>query len=126
MTSFGWRLPVRLLQGHPAGADLEVDRRGADTDQRRTVVVAVLGDDSLAVEAVARRAADREELRPSAISSVSLRRRCPPTRAERGVQATGQHEPEQHNHETGERVPASGRQELSRSVPPRVDCYLSR
>ena len=48
---------------HAAGADLEVDGRGADADQRRAELVAVAdGGDALAVLAVAERAAGEEEL----------------------------------------------------------------
>ncbi len=60
------RLLVGLRAGlghrHPAGADLEVDRRRADVGERRAVLVAVLGQLALAVLAVAERAADEEEL----------------------------------------------------------------
>ena len=52
-----------LGQGHAAGADLEVDGRGTDADQRRAELVAVAhGGHALAVLAVAERAAGEEEL----------------------------------------------------------------
>ena len=51
-----------LHQRHPAGADLEVDGGGADADQGRAELVAVLGAHALAVLSVAERAADQEEL----------------------------------------------------------------
>ena len=55
-------LRARLRHRHPAGADLEVDRGGADTDQRRADWSAVARLDALAVLAVAGRAADQEQL----------------------------------------------------------------
>ena len=80
---------------HPAGADLEVDRSGADVGQRRAVLVAVLGRRAFAVLAVAERAADDEELTALldevllALGRVGLGRR------ERGVEPAGQQQPEQ-------------------------------
>ncbi len=55
-------LLARLGHRHPAGADLEVDRGGADVGQGGAVLGAVVGEDALAVLAVAERAADEEEL----------------------------------------------------------------
>ena len=54
-------LDARAGHRHPAGADLEVDRGGADAGQRRAVLRAALGDDALAVLAVAGGAADEEQ-----------------------------------------------------------------
>ena len=96
------RLRARLLQRHPAGADLEVDRGGADVGQRRTEVVAVLGEDALAGLAVAERAAHQEELAALldqllvALGLAGLGGR------ERGVEAAGEQQAEQQDHESGE------------------------
>ncbi len=91
-----------LGQRHPSGADLEVDRGGADTGQRGTVLGPVLGEHALTVRAVAERAAHEEEL----ATLLDLRRvgrgGLGRGRGEGGVQAAGHHQAEEHHGERRE------------------------
>ena len=97
-------LGAGLGHRHPAGADLEVDRRGADADERGAEVVAVKRADALAVEAVAARAAHEEQLAAlldldgQGVGVLRL------GGGQRGVETTGGHQADQQQDESGQRA----------------------
>ena len=102
---------------HAAGADLEVDRGGTDTDQRRTDLVAVADRrDALAVLAVAERAAGEEELLALGdllgLAGLVLGL----GRGEGGVEGAADQQPEQQHRETSKWSPAMPGEATSGSV----------
>ena len=104
-----WRLALGLLAGlgqrHPAGADLEVDRGGADVGEGGAVLVAVDGQHALAVLAVAEGAADDEQLLARLdVVGGGAGLVGAGARGEGGVQAAGEQQADQEDHGTRERA----------------------
>jgi len=110
-------LGAGLGHRHPAGADLEVDGGGTDTDQGGAVELPVLGGDALTVGAVAGGAVDHEELFALGDeSSVVLLLLGLGGRGERGVRAAGAQQGDQEHGGTGQRAATVPRQSTDGAV----------
>jgi hypothetical protein len=104
----GGHLVGRRGRRHAAGADLEVDRSGADTDQRGAVLATLGGGDDLAVLAVARGAAHEEERASLGDRRLVGLARLGGGRREHGVEPPGRQQRQQQHDQAGQRAAALG------------------